>query len=92
MIITATEWKKGEAKIDGFMFQCQRMIDLADLIKQKEREYNECIRRSLSELCNDGTDVAKQLKESYLSDARIRKHQALRLNRYLTNLILEVSL
>ncbi len=88
MIHTAYDWKVGERKIEDTQHNLQKLIDVADLIKQAEMQYENLISYSKSWICLE----FPRLKEKSIRDAQSKKAAAIRLRKYFMNLLNETSI
>lgn len=84
----ATSWKIGSLKIENTQHKLQKLIDIADLIKQAEEQHTECIRWAKTE----AAEWFPELREKSLRQAESKKAAAIRLKKYFTNLINDLSL
>lgn len=83
-----TDWKIGSLSIEHTQHRLQKLIDIADLIKQAEEQYSTLIKYSQSWICQEFPN----LKNKSIRQAHSKKAAAIRLRQYFTNLLNETSL
>jgi len=84
----AYDWKIGSLNIERTQHRLQKLIDIADLIRQAEEQHGECMRWSKTE----AAEWFPELKEKSLRQARSKHAAAIRLRKYFTNILNDTSL
>ncbi|MFA9219858.1 MAG: hypothetical protein ACEQSL_01585 [Sediminibacterium sp.] len=90
--ITSIQWKLGKDKILHVQDSLIKLHEILALIAQAENKHRNLISYSQSEICNDGSFSAPQLKRGAIKDAESAKSAAIRLQKYFTNILNDLSL